>query len=154
MGPTDDLHTETLWAPVSWWLLGAVFVLAVWWSCYVATPAWVAWCAAAVALGLVAALLVSYGRVEVSTRADGLHAGRAWLPWQYVGDVLALDAGETRRHQGVDADARAHLVMRSYCPRAVKVVVDDREDPTPYWLVSTRRPEALAASLTRHRVSD
>ena len=27
------------------------------------------------------------------------------------------------------------------------IVLDDPEDPTPYWLVSSRQPETLAASL-------
>ena len=30
----------------------------------------------------------------------------------------------------------------------VLIVLDDPEDPTPYWLVSTRRPAELAALLT------
>jgi hypothetical protein len=33
-------------------------------------------------------------------------------------------------------------------PGGVRVDVADDDDPTPYWLVSSRRPAALAAALT------
>ena len=47
----------------------------------------------------------------------------------------------------MDADARAYLLLRPYLSRAVMVPVDDPADPTPYWLVSTRRPDELVAAL-------
>jgi hypothetical protein len=64
-----------------------------------------------------------------------------------VGAPVALDAADTRRRAGVDADARAYLLLRPYLKRAVMVPVDDPADPTPYWLVSTRRPDELVAAL-------
>ena len=48
---------------------------------------------------------------------------------------------------GPDADARAFLVIRPYLTRAVRVPVTDPADPTPYWLVGSRHPDALAAAL-------
>ncbi len=62
---------------------------------------------------------------------------------------MPLDAEQTRRRAGVEADARAHLVLRPYVSTAVEITLDDPADPVPYWLVSTRRPEALAAALDR-----
>jgi hypothetical protein len=47
----------------------------------------------------------------------------------------------------VEADARAHLVLRPYIKTAVEITLDDPDDPVPYWLVSTRRPQQLAAAL-------
>ena len=46
---------------------------------------------------------------------------------------------ETRVTMGVGADARAFLFTRPYCRGSVKVTLDDRVDPTPYWLLSSRR---------------
>ena len=54
----------------------------------------------------------------------------------------------THRLAGRDADARAYLLLRPYLRRAVRIAIDDPADPTPYWLVSTRRPTRLAAALT------
>jgi hypothetical protein len=50
---------------------------------------------------------------------------------------------------GVDADARAFLLLRPYLKRSLKVQVLDPADPTPYWLLSTRRPAKLAEALNR-----
>ena len=49
---------------------------------------------------------------------------------------------------GPEANARAYLVLRPYLKRAVKVEITDPADPTPYWLVSSRRPEDLAGALS------
>ena len=48
---------------------------------------------------------------------------------------------------GADADARAFLVLRPYLKRAVRVPMQDPADPTPYWLVGSRHPDALAAAI-------
>ena len=58
-----------------------------------------------------------------------------------------LDADATRRLAGVEADARAYLLLRPYLKRAVRVEITDPADPAPYWLVSTRHPDELAAAL-------
>lgn len=132
---------------MSWWALGLLLVVAVWWAFFVAGPGSLAWASGAVALALVAAGLVAYGGATVRVDAVGLRAGRAHLPWRYVGTAVALDAEQTRRALGVEADARGYLVTRPYVGCAVKVVVDDERDPTPYWLISTRHPAELADRL-------
>ncbi len=55
---------------------------------------------------------------------------------------------------GVDADARAFLVTRPYLKRSVLVPVLDPDDRTPYWLISTRHPDRLAAALGAGHASD
>ncbi len=154
MESTGHVYTERLYAPVSWWLLGLVIVVAIGWAFFVATPLSVTVVATAVAFVIVTTVLWTYGAVRLTVDAKGLRAGRAALPFAYVGTVTALDADATRRAIGQEADARAFLVLRSYCPGAVTVAVDDDRDPTPYWLVSTRHPTALAASLTDRVVQD
>ena len=76
-------------------------------------------------------------------------SGAAVIEHRYIAGARALDADQTRRRAGVDADARAHLVLRPYVATAVEITLDDPADPVPYWLVSTRRPDALAAALER-----
>lgn len=149
-----DSYSETLAVPASWWLMGTVFAVAVFWAFFVATPLYVAAIAGLVAVSVVVWALTRYGAARVSTGADGFSAGRALLPYRFVGTVELLDAEATRRALGVEADARAYLVVRSYCGGAVKVGVNDPADPTPYWLVSTRHPAALAASLAGRAVQD
>jgi hypothetical protein len=38
-------------------------------------------------------------------------------------------------------------VLRPYIKTTVEITLDDPEDPVPYWLVSTRHPQRLAAAL-------
>ncbi len=154
MNDAGEPYAETLAVPASWWLMGGGLVLAVFWAFFVATPLLVSAVAGLVAAGLVGAGLSRYGAARVATDPDGFSAGRALLPYRYVGAVEALDAADTRRLLGVDADARAYLLVRAYCHGAVKVMVADRADPAPYWLVSTRHPADLAASLGARAVQD
>jgi hypothetical protein len=124
-----------------------MLVATFWLAFVVSTPAIVAWSATAVLLLIMVVVFVGYGspRIEV---ADGwLRAGRASIAGEYLGLAQALDPAETRRIAGRDADARAFLLLRPYLKRGVKVTLHDDRDPTPYWLVSTRDPAALAAAI-------
>jgi hypothetical protein len=39
------------------------------------------------------------------------------------------------------------LVLRPYIKTAVEITLNDQDDPVPYWLVSSRHPQQLAAAL-------
>ena len=52
-----------------------------------------------------------------------------------------------RNALGRQLDPAAFLVTHTWIPTMVLLVLDDPDDPTPYWLVSTRHPEALLDSL-------
>jgi Protein of unknown function (DUF3093) len=151
---TTDSYDETLTVPVSWWLLGLLFVLTVCWCFLVSTPLVVTIVATLVAGALVVAVLWRVGSAHIHAGTTGLAAGRATLPWESIGAVVALDPDETRVTLGVGADARAYLLVRPYCRSSVKVTLDDDVDPTPYWLLSTRRPAELADRLRAGAVRD
>jgi hypothetical protein len=99
--------------------------------------------------GLVALLVVTTPALSVTE--DTFVAGRAHVPTALLGAVEVLDATQMRQARGVGLDARAYLCMRGWLPAGAKVILNDPEDPTPYWLVSSRRPEALALAL-RHEI--
>ena len=143
----SDYH-ERLGVPLRWWAQGTMLVASLWLAVIVATPGGVAWLVTAVAMLLLGIALLAYGGVRI-TVADGVfRAGRAHIEGRYLGAVDALDAEQTRRTAGPEADARAYLVLRPYLKRAVRVQITDPADPTPYWLVSSRRPEELASALS------
>ena len=48
-------------------------------------------------------------------------------------------------------DARAWLLIRGWVDPVVRVRLTDPKDPTPYWLVSSRHPEAVVAALEEPR---
>ena len=113
--------------------------------------AWLAWLITGLAMGLLSLFLRSYGGAQVVVGEGWFHAGRAQIETRFVGAADALDADETRRVAGRDADARAYLLLRPYLKRAVRVQIIDPADPTPYWLVSSRHADALAGALREAR---
>lgn len=140
-------YAERLFVPLRWWVQTTMLVATFWLALVVALPPVAALAIVAVIAALVVAGFVRYGGLVVRVADGELRAGRAHLPLTYVGDVTPLDKEQTRMLAGRDANARAHLAMRPYVKRAVRVDVTDPADPTPYWLVSTRRPKQLAAAL-------
>jgi len=140
-------YAERLSVPLRWWVQSTMLVASLWLAVVVAMPATAAWVITGVAAALTAAALLSYGALTVTVSDGVLRAGRAHIPVELLGTVTALDADQMRRLAGVDADARAHLVLRGYVHGGVRVDVADPADPTPYWLISSRRPAALAAAV-------
>ena len=140
-------YAERLTVPLRWWVQGTMLVATLWLAVVVALPALAATAVTVVALGLLVLGFTSYGAARVAVEDGWFRAGRARIAVHHVGAVEALDAEETRRTAGVDADARAYLLLRPYLKRAVKVEITDPADPAPYWLVSTRHADALVRAL-------
>jgi hypothetical protein len=146
--PATD-YQERLHVPLRWWVQATMFLATFWLALIVALPGWMAWVASAALLAGIYGIFTWLGSARVEVRDGMLHAGPAHIPIARIGAAEALDKEATRRVHGVDADARAFLVTRPYISRAVKVVLDDPDDPTPYWLISSRHPRQLAAALGR-----
>ena len=143
------MYDERLGVPLRWWALASMFIASMLLAFLVATPLWVAVVGTTVLGGALLALFLGYGAARISVADGVLRAGRARISLDHVGEVRALGAEDTHRLAGRDADARAYLLLRPYLRRAVRVAIDDPADPTPYWLLSTRRPDRLAAALAR-----
>jgi len=86
----------------------------------------------------------------VSATPDGFRAGVARVDWVNVSHVEVISKNDARRATGVELDARAWLVIRPWIKPAVRVHIDDNDDPTPYWLVSSKNPDTLAQVCRRH----
>ena len=140
--------TERLSVPLRWWVQTFMFIATVWLALIVAIAAPVAWAVTAVLLALMALAFVSLGSARIEVTGTTLRAGRAEIDLRYVGAVETLDEEGLRRVAGVDADARAYLMLRPYLHRGVKITIDDPRDPTPYWLVATRNPARVATALS------
>ena len=102
--------------------------------------------AAAVAVLLVVLLVRGTPLVAV---ADGMFvAHRARVPVRLLGRVEVLDAERMRQARASRSGPRAYLCLRGWIATGVLVELRDTEDPTPYWLVSSRRPAELAAAIS------
>lgn len=110
-----------------------------------------AWLPFVLLLPAAAATLWWLGRIRVEVRAGELRVDDAHLPVRHVADAVPLDAAGRREVLGVGADPLAFVVQRPWVGGAVQVVLDDPNDPTPFWVVSSRRPVELAAALIAAR---
>jgi hypothetical protein len=106
-------------------------------------------CAAVLYSACVILLVISSPRIEVTDAV--LVAGRARLPLPNAGEATWYTGAEATAERGTRLDARAWLVIRGWIVPVVKVDINDDDDPTPYWLVSTRHPKDLVAALNSAR---
>lgn len=96
---------------------------------------------------IVALFLVSTPTLEVDDHE--FRAGKARLPRTVVAEVSAHREKDATLERGQLLDARAWLLIRGWISPVVKVRLNDPDDPTPYWLISTRHPDQLVAALRR-----
>lgn len=96
----------------------------------------------------VVALLVT-GSPVVSVTDGELRAGRAHIP------VDLLDAGswvsgeDARNARSAGLHPRAWHLIRGGIDAVVVFSVTDPDDPTPYWIISSRTPDRLVAAVRR-----
>lgn len=140
-----DSFRERLW-PAWWVFLATALVIPA--SLLVFLPiSPTAGVASAIVLygAIVVALVATTSSIEVTDRM--LRVGRARIERTYVGEVTAHRGADAVAERGTRLDARAWLVLRGWISAVVRIEIIDDSDPTPYWLVSTRRPDELAAAL-------
>lgn len=149
MTPAGTPYVERLWPGALGWSLVPAAGLAAGVVLLPADPV------AALVGGVVALVAAAATAVVTSTPvvvADGeLRVGRARIPVTVLGEPGVLDRAGVRGALGPGSDARTFVCVRGWIGGAVLVPVDDPEDPTPAWFVSTRRPEGLASAIRAAR---
>lgn len=106
----------------------------------------------AVYVGYVALLVVASPTIEVTD--ERLRVGSAHIPLGLTGEVTALTTRESaRRAAGPELDARAWLCLRGWVATSTRVDITDAADPVPYWLFSTRDPDAVRAAIASARAA-
>lgn len=69
------------------------------------------------------------------------------IPRAELGKALALKDAEARLARGPELDPAAFVLFRGTTQKLVKIEVVSKNDPTPYWLISSRKPERFAEAL-------
>ncbi len=146
-------YRERLYVPLAWWLLAMPTVLILGATLYagLAEP-WPVIVMVGFAGGC-AALLITMGVATVEVSDGALRTGGVVLPLAAISEVVALDEKQSTRLRGPRADPAAHLYSRPYLKESVYLAVSPAADPAvPYWLIGTRHPAELAATIERCRV--
>jgi hypothetical protein len=100
-----------------------------------------------------AGALLWLGRIEIRvTATEGgveLWAGEAHLPVTVIARSADIPRSAKSAALGRQLDPAAYVVHRGWVGPMVLLVLDDADDPTPYWLVSCRHPQRVLSALAQ-----
>jgi hypothetical protein len=142
-------YRERLLVPVSYWLIAAPVVVLLGAEAYFFVDGYLPVLTIVLLYVIVAAFLLNWGSVTVEVTGGVLRAGRDTLALSDANEVIALNPEQAALLRGPRADPAAHLLLRPYLKRAVCVRLTEAaaDAGVPYWLVSTRHPDKLAAAI-------
>ena len=86
---------------------------------------------------------------EITFDGEVLRIDKANIDRKYLGNVTVLDKNAMRLLRTRDADPAAYLAIKFWEPRGLRIELNDPRDKTPYWLVTSKRGEEIAALLNR-----
>ena len=131
-----------------WWLVAFIYfmllslVVAIW----AAFDNNAAINAFAISLALQAAI-VHWMTSTIEVEGGELRITRAHIPVKYLGQIEEITKEKFGFERTRGADPAAFFAITFWISRGIKVTVNDPRDPTPYWLISTKRAAELAAAL-------
>jgi hypothetical protein len=117
------------------------------WAAFDERATWLALIFFTLAIFFVARSLTS----TITFDGNTLKIDKAQIESQYLGEVTVLDSQELRLVRTREADPAAYLAIRFWMSTGIKVALNDPRDSTPYWLITSKRGEELAALLTEKK---
>jgi Protein of unknown function (DUF3093) len=144
-------YRERLSVPWWWWPPGFGLAALIGLEVNQGVSALPIWLPYAVLLPVAAVVLLWFGRTEVrvvaGTAETELWAGAAHLPKSAVSRAAEVPRSAKSAALGRQLDPAAFVVHRAWVGPMVLLVLDDPDDPTPYWLVSCRHPDRVLKAL-------
>ena len=98
-------------------------------------------------LSALVVLIAVRTRLIIQVSESELLVGRAHIDLKYIGAVTELDSQAMRALRTRDANPMAFLGIRFWSSTGVKVVITDKADETPYWLITSNQANQLAQAL-------
>jgi hypothetical protein len=147
------LYREVFRTPWWWYLvaLGVAAVLAG--EFHIAGLSATDWVPFLVLLPLSCLIVWSLGRASMEIGGGEIRIRGARLPLSVVTGAVALDDRTLRRVVGREGDPAAFISIRPWVGPGLQVWIDDPEDPTPYWVLSSRHPQQVV-DLIREAIAD
>jgi hypothetical protein len=103
-------------------VIGSVLVLAIWAALFFFAP------------------VIKVGKTTLTV-------GRASIPRSLLGRIDEIAKEQIFQERGPKLDPAAYKVFQGTVKTALKIAIMDANDPTPYWILSTRKPAQLATVL-------
>ena len=103
-------------------IIGSVLVVAIWWAMFFLSPV-------------------------IRVREKSLSVGVVSIPRSLLGRIEVIAKDQIFQERGPKLEPAAFKVFQGTVKTAVKIEISDPSDPTPYWIISTRKPIQLASAL-------
>jgi hypothetical protein len=144
-------YRERLRVPWWWWPLGFVPATVLAYEANLGMRGLPDWAPYAVLFAVAVVALLWLGRIQVQVTEDGgeieLWAGQAHLPVSVIARCAEVPRSAKSAALGRQLDPAAYVLHRGWVGPMVLLVLDDPDDPTPYWLVSCRNPQRVLSAL-------
>jgi hypothetical protein len=142
------IFKEVLRPPI--WVLAFIYFLLLslviaFWAAFDNRVAFVTFLMATIAIIYIAISM----RSTISIDGQELRIDQAHIEVKYLGGVEKLTSPQMRLLRTRDADPAAFLAIKFWLSTGVKITLSDPRDPTPYWLVTSKRGEEIAALLNK-----
>lgn len=151
VAPHSVRYRERLWVPWWWWPLGFGLAALISMEVNVGVAALPDWVPFVTLFAVATGVLLWLGRVEVRVASTDsgveLWAGDAHLPVTVIARSAEVARPAKSAALGRQLDPAAFVLHRAWVGTMVLLVLDDADDPTPYWLVSCRHPERVLSAL-------
>lgn len=146
-GAAQLTYREPLRTPWWWYLvaLGVAGILAA--EFHIAGLRLTDWIPYGTLLPLAVVIVWTLGHSKLELADGELRIRGAHLPLRYISGAVALDGPTLRRVVGREGDPAAFVSIRPWIGPGVQFWLDDPDDPTPYWVVSSRRPDRVVELL-------
>jgi hypothetical protein len=80
----------------------------------------------------------------LSLSSKTLSIGNVKIPTQYVKAITVVEASAQQSEKGPKLNPSAYVRFQVGVKGLLKVELNDPNDPTPYWLISSRNPDLVA----------
>ena len=84
---------------------------------------------------------------SIELTSESLRVGNASIPLAQLGDAQALRQEDARLARGPKLNPAAYVLFRGTTQKLVQLEIVSSQDPTPYWLFSSRTPERFVEAL-------
>jgi hypothetical protein len=136
---------ERLSVPVWWYLLAVGLGVLMGAQIHMGYPGLRAWLGYLVMVPLCAGVLWWMGRSRTTVRDGVLISNGRELPLSAAGVTDTVAPADKQQAMGPDLDPQAYVLHRAWVGPLVRVQATGRDEP--YWVLSTRRPDALRAAI-------
>lgn len=96
---------------------------------------------------LIVLVSVWFGSPVIEVDETGFSVGDAQLPLSAIGGYEVIGKDRAFEERGYRLDASAYVRFQLSVNTLLKLQVEDAQDPTPYWLIATRNPQAIADTI-------